>query len=75
MLFESYFTSYDLLKDLASMNMKTLGTVRENRTLEAEIDVIVVKDRKNFIKKYMISVSTEKSTANRTTPSLKLGAT
>ena len=36
MFFDNFFTNYDLLKNLASMSMKKVRTVRENRTLVAK---------------------------------------
>ena len=35
LFFDNFFTSYNLLADLAAKNVKTIGTVRENRTLRA----------------------------------------
>ena len=35
LFFDNFFTSYNLLADLAAKNVKTIGTVRKNRTLGA----------------------------------------
>ena len=35
LFFDHFFTSYNLLADLAAKNVKAIGTVRENRTLGA----------------------------------------
>ena len=35
LFFDNFFTSYNLLENLADQNVKAIGTVRENRTLGA----------------------------------------
>ena len=44
--FDNFFTNYHLLADLAERNIKTIGTVRENRTLGASGKMKSIKEMK-----------------------------
>ena len=46
LLFDNFFTSYNLLVDLAAKNFKVIGTVRENRTLGASNKMKSLKEMK-----------------------------
>ena len=63
--FDNFFykLQYDVLKDLASIKLKAFGNIKENRTLGATKNMIGVKDMKILIKKYLIFVTTERSTS------------
>ena len=46
LFFDNFFTSYNLLADLAAKNVKAVGTVRENRTLGASSKIKSLKEMK-----------------------------
>ena len=46
LFFDNFFTSYNLLADLAAKNVKAIGTVRENRTLGASSKMKSLKEMK-----------------------------
>ena len=46
LFFDNFFTSYNLLTDLAAKNVKAIGTVRENRTLGASSKMKSLKEMK-----------------------------
>ena len=46
LFFDNFFTSYNLLEDLASKNVKAIGTVRENGTLGASSKIKSLKEMK-----------------------------
>lgn len=49
--FDNFFTSYDLMKDLASRNFKAIGTIRENRCKNSSLmpSKEMKKARKRFL--------------------------
>ena len=46
--FHTFFSSYNLLADLAAKNVKAIGTVRENRTLGASSKMKSLKEMKKI---------------------------
>ena len=46
LFFDNFFTSYNLLADLAAKNVEAIGTIRENRTLGASSKMKSLKEMK-----------------------------